>query len=122
MATFGTLSDRLADTFKNLRTKGKLSPSDVDGTVREIRRALLDADVAPREVLAELVPLASHVVFSDAGLFRLEGISDGDAAVVEQALHATRDFAAERELGSPDRAWSVFCQGLLVSNEFRYVD
>ncbi|MDQ1575675.1 MAG: signal recognition particle subunit [Microbacteriaceae bacterium] len=46
MATFGTLSDRLADTFKNLRTKGKLSTADVDGTVREIRRALLDADVA----------------------------------------------------------------------------
>jgi signal recognition particle subunit SRP54 len=46
MATFGTLSDRLADTFKNLRTKGRLSAADVDGTVREIRRALLDADVA----------------------------------------------------------------------------
>lgn len=46
MATFGTLSDRLAETLKNLRGKGKLSPADVDGTVREIRRALLDADVA----------------------------------------------------------------------------
>ncbi|MCD5346860.1 signal recognition particle protein [Agromyces sp. H3Y2-19a] len=46
MATFGNLSDRLAETFKNLRTKGKLSASDVDGTVREIRRALLDADVS----------------------------------------------------------------------------
>ncbi len=46
MATFGTLSDRLTETFKNLRTKGKLTPADVDGTVREIRRALLEADVA----------------------------------------------------------------------------
>ncbi|RNE58494.1 signal recognition particle protein [Cryobacterium tepidiphilum] len=46
MATFGNLSDRLAETFKNLRTKGKLSAADVDGTIREIRRALLDADVA----------------------------------------------------------------------------
>src|SRR4051812_45456515 len=46
MATFGTLSDRLTATFRNLRGKGKLSPADVDGTVREIRRALLDADVA----------------------------------------------------------------------------
>jgi signal recognition particle subunit SRP54 len=46
MATFGNLTDRLADTFKNLRGKGKLSPADVDGTVREIRRALLEADVA----------------------------------------------------------------------------
>lgn len=46
MATFGTLSTRLTDTFKNLRSKGKLSASDVDGTVREIRRALLEADVS----------------------------------------------------------------------------
>ena len=46
MATFGTLSSRLTDTFKNLRSKGKLSAADVDGTVREIRRALLEADVS----------------------------------------------------------------------------
>ena len=46
MATFGNLSDRLAETFKSLSTKGKLSAADVDKTVREIRRALLDADVA----------------------------------------------------------------------------
>jgi signal recognition particle subunit SRP54 len=46
MATFGNLTDRLTETFKKLRGKGKLSPADVDGTVREIRRALLDADVA----------------------------------------------------------------------------
>src|SRR6187431_1531985 len=46
MATFGTLSDRLTETFRNLRKKGQLSPADVDATVREIRRALLDADVA----------------------------------------------------------------------------
>ncbi len=45
MAIFGSLSDRLTESLKNLRTKGKLSASDVDGTVREIRRALLEADV-----------------------------------------------------------------------------
>lgn len=43
---FATLSDRLSATFKNLRGKGKLSEADVDATIREIRRALLDADVA----------------------------------------------------------------------------
>ena len=46
MASFSNLTDRLVDTFKNLRGKGKLSAADVDGTVREIRRALLEADVA----------------------------------------------------------------------------
>ena len=43
---FGNLSDRLVETFKNLRSKGKLSPADIDTTLREIRRALLEADVA----------------------------------------------------------------------------
>ena len=43
---FGNLSDRLVETFKNLRAKGKLSASDIDATLREIRRALLEADVA----------------------------------------------------------------------------
>ncbi|PBB07968.1 signal recognition particle protein [Kocuria sp. WRN011] len=43
---FNSLSDRLTATFKNLRDKGRLSEADVDATVREIRRALLEADVA----------------------------------------------------------------------------
>src|SRR5450830_1336590 len=33
-------------TFKNLRSRGRLSEADIDATIREIRRALLDADVA----------------------------------------------------------------------------
>ncbi len=43
---FNSLSDRLTATFKNLRGKGRLSESDVNSTVRDIRLALLDADVA----------------------------------------------------------------------------
>jgi signal recognition particle subunit SRP54 len=43
---FTSLSDRLTATFKNLRGKGRLSEHDVNSTVRDIRLALLDADVA----------------------------------------------------------------------------
>ncbi|MGB2969647.1 MAG: signal recognition particle receptor subunit alpha, partial [Candidatus Nanopelagicales bacterium] len=43
---FNTLSDRLSATFKNLRGKGRLSEADVDAAVREIRTALLEADVS----------------------------------------------------------------------------
>ncbi|MFT8357039.1 MAG: signal recognition particle protein [Bifidobacterium aquikefiri] len=46
MAAFTSLTDRLSQAFKHLRSKGKLSESDIDGTIREIRRALLDADVS----------------------------------------------------------------------------
>jgi len=43
---FTSLSDRLSATFKQLRGKGRLTETDIDETVREIRIALLDADVA----------------------------------------------------------------------------
>ncbi|MFF0447096.1 signal recognition particle protein [Streptomyces sp. NPDC004609] len=43
---FDTLSDRLANTFKTLRGKGRLSEADIDSAAREIRIALLEADVA----------------------------------------------------------------------------
>jgi signal recognition particle subunit SRP54 len=43
---FASLSDRLSATFKQLRGKGRLTETDIDDTVREIRIALLDADVA----------------------------------------------------------------------------
>ena len=43
---FDSLQDRLQSAFKNLRGKGRLSEADIDATAREIRLALLDADVA----------------------------------------------------------------------------
>ena len=43
---FTTLSDRLTATLKNLRGKGRLSDADLDAALRDIRVALLEADVA----------------------------------------------------------------------------
>src|ERR1700729_968049 len=43
---FETLSDRLESVFTSLRGKGRLSDADIDATAREIRIALLEADVA----------------------------------------------------------------------------
>jgi signal recognition particle subunit SRP54 len=43
---FDTLSDRLSQVFTTLRGKGRLSDADIDATAREIRIALLEADVA----------------------------------------------------------------------------
>ena len=43
---FSDLSERLSGTLANLRGKGRLSEGDIDATAREIRIALLEADVA----------------------------------------------------------------------------
>ena len=42
---FESLSDKLKKTLKNLRGEGKLTPEHVDAALREIRMALLEADV-----------------------------------------------------------------------------
>ena len=42
---FDTLQDRLSSVFKGLRSKGRLTEADIDATMREIRIALLEADV-----------------------------------------------------------------------------
>lgn len=42
---FESLGDKLQSAFKDLRGRGKLSESDIDSALREVRRALLEADV-----------------------------------------------------------------------------
>ena len=42
---FEGLADKLQSTFKKLRGRGKLSESDVNDAMREVRMALLEADV-----------------------------------------------------------------------------
>ncbi|MCP3016109.1 signal recognition particle protein [Nocardiopsis dassonvillei] len=54
---FETLSDRLTSVFSSLRGKGRLSEEDINATAREIRLALLEADVAlpvVREFIARI--------------------------------------------------------------------
>jgi len=47
---FDALSARFAKTFGNLRSKGKISSSDIDSVVQEISSALLEADVSKEVV------------------------------------------------------------------------
>ena len=42
---FESLSEKLNSTFKKLRGKGVLTEKDIDEAMREIRLALLEADV-----------------------------------------------------------------------------
>jgi signal recognition particle subunit SRP54 len=47
---FESLSDRLTETLGKLSRKGRLTESDVDDAMKEVRRALLEADVNFRVV------------------------------------------------------------------------
>ena len=42
---FENLTDRLQKVFKDLRGYGKLTPANIDDALREVRLALLEADV-----------------------------------------------------------------------------
>ena len=42
---FDSLSDRLSKTIKNLRGQGRLTEDNIKDTMRDVRMALLEADV-----------------------------------------------------------------------------
>ncbi|WP_138734910.1 signal recognition particle protein [Modestobacter excelsi] len=62
---FETLSDRLDKVFTGLRGKGRLSAEDIDATAREIRIALLEADVALPVVRAFIAAVKERAVGAD---------------------------------------------------------
>ena len=66
---FETLSDRLTKVFSSLRGQGRLSAADIEATTREIRIALLEADVAlpvVRQFIARVKERASGAEVSEA--------------------------------------------------------
>ena len=43
---FESLSDKLQNIFKNMRRKGRLTEEDVKASLKEVKMALLEADVS----------------------------------------------------------------------------
>ena len=59
---FDNLTDRLSNSFKALQGKSKLSESNIKDAIREVRRSLLEADVALEviKVFIDTSASASH--------------------------------------------------------------
>jgi signal recognition particle subunit SRP54 len=59
---FANLSDRLDSIFKKLKGRGKLKEEDVDEALREIRVALIEADVSLSAIKDFLTPIREKAV------------------------------------------------------------
>ena len=62
---FDSLSGRLNQAFSQLRGKGRLSESDVNDALREVRIALLEADVNVSVVKSMLARVKERAVGTD---------------------------------------------------------
>jgi signal recognition particle subunit SRP54 len=74
---FESLSDRLENAFRRLRGKGRLTEADVDEGLREIRTALLEADVGLKVVRTFLERVRAKAVGEDV----LRSITPGQQLV-----------------------------------------
>jgi signal recognition particle subunit SRP54 len=74
---FDQLSDRLQATLSEVRSRGKLSESDVDAAMREIRLALLEADVNFKVVKGFTKTLKERCLGADV----LESLDPGQQVV-----------------------------------------
>ena len=59
---FENLSDRLSKTLRNISGKGRLTEDNIKETLREVRMALLEADVA-LPVVREFIAKVKEIEF-----------------------------------------------------------
>lgn len=74
---FSSLTERLQATFKRLRGKGKLSEKDVTDAMREVRLALLEADVNHRVVRDFVASIKERAIGAEV----MESITPGQQIV-----------------------------------------
>lgn len=83
---FDALRERLESVFAKLKSRGKLTESDVDSALREVRRGLLEADVDYKVVRPLIEAIKNRVVGKDV----LDSITPGQqvTAIVYEELSA----------------------------------
>ncbi|MGI6106744.1 MAG: signal recognition particle protein [Lachnospiraceae bacterium] len=74
---FESLTDKLQNVFRNLRSKGRLTESDVKDALREVRIALLEADVSYKVVKNFIKTVQERAVGQDV----LNGLNPGQMVV-----------------------------------------
>lgn len=112
---FESITERLGDIFRKLRRKAKLSRKDVEKGLREIRLALLEADVNYRVVKSFIERLEGTAT----GERVLKSFTPGDALrkVVYEEL---RDFLADsetREIQADGKPGIIMLMGLQGSGK-----
>ncbi len=94
---FDSLSDKLQNVFKRLRSKGKLTDQDVDEALREVRLALLEADVNFKVVKQFLSNVRERAIGADV----LESLSPAQQVIkiVNEEMIATLGEPGKLNLG-----------------------
>ena len=74
---FESLSDKLQNIFKGLKGKGKLTEADVRGAMKEVKMALLEADVNFRVVKQFVKSVEERAVGEDV----MNGLNPGQMVI-----------------------------------------
>ena len=74
---FESLSEKLQNVFKNLRGKGRLTEADVKEAMKEVKRALLEADVNFRVVKSFVKTVTDRAIGQDV----LTGLNPGQMVI-----------------------------------------
>ncbi len=74
---FDSLSEKLQNVFKNLRSKGRLTEADVKAALKEVKMALLEADVNFRVVKQFVKAVEERAIGSDV----MNGLNPGQMVI-----------------------------------------
>ena len=97
---FESLSEKLQNVFKNLRSKGRLTEADVKIALKEVKLALLEADVSFKVVKQFIKNVQERAIGQDV----MNGLNPGQMVIkiVNEELVKSYGF---RDNGDCLKAW-----------------
>jgi len=108
---FENLSDKLQNIFKNLRKKGRLTEDDVRSALKEVKMALLEADVSFKVVRQFTKSVQEKAVGADV----MNGLNPGQMVikiVSDELVELMGSEQAQLQLRDPSQVTVIMMMGL----------
>lgn len=108
---FESLSDKLQNVFKNLRGKGRLSEADVKASLKEVKMALLEADVSFKVVKQFIKSVEERAIGADV----MNSLTPGQQVVKivhEELISLMGSETTELKLRNPSEVTVLMMMGL----------
>lgn len=108
---FESLTDKLQNVFKNLRKKGRLTEADVKAALKEVKMALLEADVSFKVVKQFMKSVQERAVGQDV----MSGLNPGQMVIKivnEELIHLMGSETTELVLKPASEITVIMMAGL----------
>ena len=118
---FDSLTEKLQNVFKNLRSKGRLTEDDVKAALREVKMALLEADVNFKVVKNFVKSVQERAVVQDV----MRGLNPGQMVIKivnDELVNLMGSETTEIKFQTGSQKTVIMMKGLVMSTDLQLLN